>query len=126
MRYRFGDLQLDTKAYTLIRDGKAQHLRPKVFDLLRYLIERRDRIVTQGELLDALWGVDHVNESVVAWTISHARRALGQKGHEKAPIETLYRRGYRWHAEVEVVDVPSSASSITYSVPGFRWTMLPR
>jgi DNA-binding winged helix-turn-helix (wHTH) protein len=104
MRYRFGEFELDTDAYTLARAGRPLHLRPKVFDLVRLLIERRGRIVTKQELLDALWDAEHVNEAVIPWSISHARRAIGQEGNEKQPIETLYRRGYRWCGEVEVVD----------------------
>jgi DNA-binding winged helix-turn-helix (wHTH) protein len=104
MQYRFGEFELDTEAYTLTRSGLPLHLRPKVFDLLRFLIERRERMVTKQELLDALWEAEHVSEGVLPWAVSHARRALGQKSRAKAPIETLYSRGYRWRAAVEVVD----------------------
>jgi DNA-binding winged helix-turn-helix (wHTH) protein/tetratricopeptide (TPR) repeat protein len=104
MRYRFGDFELDTDAFTLARAGRALHLRPKVFDVVRFLIERRGRVVTKQELIDALWGEEHVNEAVVPWTMSHARRALGQDGYDKQPIETIYRRGYCWNAEVEMID----------------------
>ena len=78
VRYRFGEFELDGDAYTLLRGGRELALQPKVFDLLRLLVERRGRVVTKAELLDALWSGEHVNEGAVPWTIFHARRALGQ------------------------------------------------
>jgi DNA-binding winged helix-turn-helix (wHTH) protein/tetratricopeptide (TPR) repeat protein len=103
VRYRFGEFELDTEAQRMARAGAALQLWPKVFDVLRYLIEQRGRLVTKQELLDKLWPDSHVSEGSVPWTISHARRALGQRGGEKHPIETVHGRGYRFSAEVEVV-----------------------
>lgn len=103
MRYRFGKFELDTEAYTLSRAGRVVPLRPKVFDVLRFLIERRTRMVTKQELLDTLWEGEHVTESVLPWAIAQVRRALGQQGRGKTPIETFYGRGYRWRARVEVL-----------------------
>ncbi|MFI5306365.1 MAG: ATP-binding protein, partial [Polyangiales bacterium] len=101
MRYRFGDVELDAATYALRRGGQEVALQPKVFDVLRYLIEHRDRLVSKAELLEAVWRGDHVNESAVPWSISHARTALGQERGSKAPIETVHGRGYRFVAAVE-------------------------
>jgi tetratricopeptide (TPR) repeat protein len=54
--------------------------------------------------LDALWRDAHVNETAVTWSISHARRALGQERGHKAPIETVHGRGYRFVADVRSFD----------------------
>lgn len=109
VRYRFGEHELDVEAYTLTRGGSPLHVTPKVFDLLRHLIEGRGRVVTKEELLDTLWADSHVNEGAVPWAVNHARAALGQKGRAKAPIETIYGRGYRFVAEVEVLGERPSA-----------------
>ena len=103
MLYRFGDCELDGAAYTLTRSGVALSLQPKVFDLLRYLLERRGQVVTKAELLEAFWTGEHVSEGAVPWTVFHARRALGQERGAKLPIETVPGRGYRLIADVEVV-----------------------
>ncbi len=103
MRYRFGEFVLDARAYTLVRGGEEVSLQPKVFDVLRHLLEHRDRVVTKQELLDALWVGEHVNEGAVPWSISHARRALGQERGAKAPIETVHGRGYRFTSAVELL-----------------------
>jgi len=103
MRYRFGAVELDPAAYTLRREGREIGMQPKMFDLLRYLIERRDRVVSKDELLDALWPGEHVGEAAVVWTVSHVRNALGQGRGQKQPIETIHGRGYRFRGAIEVV-----------------------
>jgi DNA-binding winged helix-turn-helix (wHTH) protein/tetratricopeptide (TPR) repeat protein len=103
VRYRFGNIELDAAAYTLRRSGRELSLQPKVFDVLLYLLEHRGRVVSKDELLEAVWRGEHVNESAVPWSISHARDALGQRRGSKKPIETVHGRGYRFAATVEMV-----------------------
>jgi DNA-binding winged helix-turn-helix (wHTH) protein/tetratricopeptide (TPR) repeat protein len=100
VRYRFGEHELDPDAYVLRHAGREIALQPKMLDLLRYLIEQRERVVSKEELLQALWPGEHVNDSAVAWTVSHVRTALGQGRGEKRPIETIHGRGYRFRADV--------------------------
>jgi DNA-binding winged helix-turn-helix (wHTH) protein/tetratricopeptide (TPR) repeat protein len=126
VRYRFGEFELDTASHQLSRSGEPLSLWPKVFDLLRYLVENPGRLVTKQELLDSLWSDAQVSEGSVPWTISHARRALGQRGGEKRPIETVHGRGYRFQYEVEVlgdrpapsVAPPAPAAAPAASGPG--------
>ena len=103
MRYRFGEYELDDAAYTLTRGGTSIPLQPKMFELLRYLVEQRERVVTKDELLDTLWPGEHVNQSAVTWTVSHVRNALGQGRGHKRPIETIHGRGYRFTSPVEAL-----------------------
>ncbi|MFI5309349.1 MAG: AAA family ATPase, partial [Polyangiales bacterium] len=97
---RFGDYELDLDAFVVRRGGQALAMQPKVFDVLQYLVEHRGELVTKAELLREIWEDDHVSESVVAWSVSHIRRALGQARGSKQPIETVQSRGYRFTAEV--------------------------
>jgi DNA-binding winged helix-turn-helix (wHTH) protein/tetratricopeptide (TPR) repeat protein len=109
----FGQFELDASGYKLRREGNEVPLQPKVFDAIRYLVEHHDRVVRKEELLEALWPGEHVNETAVPWTISRARKALGQGPDAKDPIETVRGRGYRFTAEVTRVQPstpgPSSA-----------------
>ncbi len=109
MRYTFVGYELDTDAYKLTHGSQELRLQPQVFDVLRYLVEHRERVVSKDELLGALWPDAHVNEAAVTWSISHARRALGQTRGDKLPIETVHGRGYRFAADVQVVEVAGSA-----------------
>ena len=71
-------------------------LPPKAYGVLRYLVERAGRLVTQNELLDAVWPDTHIQPEGLKAQILHLRRTLGD--HPKRPrfIETLPRRGYRF------------------------------
>jgi DNA-binding winged helix-turn-helix (wHTH) protein len=96
----FGDFELDASTYKLLRAGLEIPLQPKVFDAIRYLLENHDRVVLKEELLDALWPGEHVNDTAVPWTISRARKVLGQHADANHPIETVRGRGYRFTEEV--------------------------
>jgi DNA-binding winged helix-turn-helix (wHTH) protein len=54
MDYQFGDYTLDTERYELRRAGIVVKLRPKVLDVLAYLIAHRERLVSKQELLEQL------------------------------------------------------------------------
>jgi DNA-binding winged helix-turn-helix (wHTH) protein len=94
--YTFGEFELDPASYELRRRGSSVELQPKVLELIAYLIEHRDRVVGKTELLSGLWPDVHVGESSLAWCVSQARKALGQKRGDRGPIETVHRRGYRF------------------------------
>ena len=55
MTCRFADCTLDTQLYTLQRAGQKTRLLPKVFEVLCYLIEHCDRVVSKQELCDQVW-----------------------------------------------------------------------
>ena len=99
--YRFGEFELDLDAFLLRRGDEPLALQPKALEVLRYLIEHRERMVSKTELLEQLWPDDNVGRAVVSWSVSHIRRALGQRGRDGVPIETVHGRGYRFLADVE-------------------------
>jgi hypothetical protein len=84
-----------------------------VFDTLRYLVEHRDRVVSQQELLDILWEGQQLNAAAVPWAVSRARRALQQGAGEQTFIQTFPKRGYRFIAPVQVADDAPAASEGT-------------
>ncbi len=109
MRYSFGEYVVDTRHYSLARAGQSIAVRPKVFDVLRYLLENRARVVSKQELLDALWRESFVDDFAVPWTVSHLRKALGQERAAQEPIQTVRGRGYRFVAEVSELPEATSA-----------------
>src|ERR1700729_4058744 len=85
------------------RDGEEDQrilLTPKGFAMLRYLVERAGRLVTQDELLDALWPETYVQPEVLKSHIRDIRSALGDDPKVPRFIETMPRRGYRFIAPV--------------------------
>jgi DNA-binding winged helix-turn-helix (wHTH) protein len=98
MRYAFADFEVDLQLFELRRGGQRVHVEPKVFDLLVFLIEHADRVVTKRELLDAVWPGEHVVEAVLPTAVRRLRTALGQDSTADTPIATERGRGYRFAA----------------------------
>ncbi len=105
--YGFGNGRLDLRARERRIDGDLVRIEPQVFDVLAYLLEPRDRLVSRTELLDAVWGSQFVTESALSSRIKAARAALGDDGAGQRFIRTERGRGYRFVAPVEVVERPS-------------------
>ncbi len=79
-------------------------LAPKAFSLLRYLAERRGRLVTKDELLDAVWPGVFVGDAVLKVAVREIRQALNDDAREPLFIQTAHRRGYRFIGELDIVD----------------------
>jgi DNA-binding winged helix-turn-helix (wHTH) protein len=107
--YRFEDFELDENLYALRRSGEPVPLEPRVFDMLWLLVRRRHRVVSKRELLDELWADVAVTEFVLTTTIAALRRALGPERERNALVRTVYGRGYRFVADVEIA--PGRAKS---------------
>ena len=84
MRFAFGEYQLDTETRTLQRCGERIHTEAKVFDLLVYLIEHRERVVSPNELLDTLWPGASVTPAALTRAVQKARQSVGDDGERQA------------------------------------------
>lgn len=96
LRLRFASFELDAGNARLMRDGQPVALTPKAFDVLCALARTPGQLLSKGELLDAVWGHQHVSESVLKTTISELRAALADDARQPRYIETAPRRGYRF------------------------------
>ena len=108
MIYRIGDFELDPDLFQLRRGTRLVKLEPKVFDVLRYLVERCDRVVTKDELLEHLWPGEFVSESVLPRCITAARKALDDDAARQHVIQTVHSRGYRFVAPVDGRDATAA------------------
>jgi Tol biopolymer transport system component/DNA-binding winged helix-turn-helix (wHTH) protein len=95
-RYDFGEVRVDLRRMQVTLRGEPVALEPKSFDVLRYLIEHRDRLVGKDDLLNAVWGDAFVTPNVLTRAIAQLRRAIGDDAHDARYIETVARRGYRF------------------------------
>jgi DNA-binding winged helix-turn-helix (wHTH) protein len=80
MRYRFADCTLDTQLYTLERAGQRTRLAPKVFEVLCYLIEHRDRVVSKQELCKQVWEGLAISDATLESCLRAVRTAVGDSG----------------------------------------------
>jgi TolB-like protein/tetratricopeptide (TPR) repeat protein len=101
VQFLFADYVLDLNRRELTRGSAAIAIGPRVFDLLVYLVQARDRVVTRDELLATVWSGRVVSESTLTSHINAVRKAIGDSGQEQRLIRTIARKGLRFVGEVE-------------------------
>ncbi len=112
MILRFGDYEIDVERRELRRATAPVHVEPQVFDLLVYLVENRERVVSKDDLIAAVWGGRAVSDSTLTSRINAARKALEDSGGDQKFIRTVPRKGLRFVGDV-LVQAPSAASHET-------------
>ena len=115
MRYTFDDYALDTQRHEFwCRDARVK-LRPKVFQVLAYLLEHRDRVVSKDELLEQLWPGQFIGDGSLNACLMAVRKAVGDSGQNQRYIQTLHGRGYRFIADVfahtEAAEPPAAVAA---------------
>jgi TolB-like protein/DNA-binding winged helix-turn-helix (wHTH) protein len=96
----FQSFRLDAANHSLWREEERVQITPKAFDVLRYMVEHAGSLVTQDELLEALWPKTYINPEVVRKYILEIRKVLGDRPDKPQFIETVTKRGYRFVASV--------------------------
>ena len=110
MLYLFEDYALDNERRELRRGQAPVAIEPKVFDLLAFVIENRQRVVSRDDLIAQVWDGRIVSESALARCISEARSAIGDDGEAQRLIKTLPRKGLRFVGVVREVRQPSGVA----------------
>jgi DNA-binding winged helix-turn-helix (wHTH) protein len=129
--YEFGPYRLDASARVLLRDGAVVPLTPKALEILAVLVRNRGELVSKEELMKAVWPDAFVEEGSLTQNISILRKLLGPDAEGRPYIETMAKRGYRFVAQVRVVErnggepaLPGTAATAGPSaapVQGPRW-----
>jgi DNA-binding response OmpR family regulator len=92
--YRGARLTADFEAVAVAVDGNAVRLTRREFELLRYLVQNKNRVVSRDRLLERVWGYDRLVETrSVDVHVGRLRSKLGQAGRQ---IETVVGLGYRF------------------------------
>jgi TolB-like protein len=97
----FGDYEIDVERRELRRATAPVHVEPQVFDLLVYLVQNRDRVVSKDDLIASVWGGRIVSDSTLTSRINAARNAIGDSGGDKKLIRTIARKGLRFVGVVQ-------------------------
>jgi TolB-like protein len=106
VQFLFADHALDTDRRELRRGSELVAVEPQVFDLLSYLVQNRDRVVSKDDLIASVWGGRIVSDSTLTSRINAARKAVGDSGDDQKLIRTIARKGLRF---VGAVSLPSNA-----------------
>ncbi|MBX6369714.1 MAG: phosphate regulon transcriptional regulator PhoB [Rhodospirillales bacterium] len=96
---RFADLTMDLGAHRVTRNGRAIHLGPTEYRLLKFFLEHQGRVFSREQLLDAVWGHDvYVEPRTVDVHIRRLRKALNAPG-ERDLVRTVRSAGYALDVE---------------------------
>ncbi|MEO8026569.1 MAG: winged helix-turn-helix domain-containing protein, partial [Bryobacteraceae bacterium] len=100
--WRFGDFELDSKAYELRRLGRPVKIERIPMDLLILLVRHRGDLVSREEIVDRLWGKETFvdGENSVNTAVRKVRLALRDSTANPAFVQTVSGKGYRFCAEV--------------------------
>jgi DNA-binding winged helix-turn-helix (wHTH) protein/dipeptidyl aminopeptidase/acylaminoacyl peptidase len=109
-RYRFPPFELDPAEARLARDGEPVELQPKVLDALALFAERAGQLVSKDDLMARLWPDVVVTEESLTQVVRKLRQALGDDPAAPRFLETVPKRGYRFVAPVERIDLPPQPS----------------
>jgi TolB-like protein/class 3 adenylate cyclase len=102
VQFLFAGHMLDPARRELRRGPESIAVEPQVFDLLIYLVENRDRVVSKDDLINAIWGGRIVSDSTLTSRVNAARKAVGDSGEEQKLIRTIARKGLRFVGEVRI------------------------
>ena len=110
--FLFNNYMLDCQRRELRAGDVLVALEPQVFDLLVYLIENRDRVVSKDDLIASVWAGRIVSESTLTSRINAVRRAIGDTGEKQSCIRTFARKGFRFVALVEATDTAGQMAGV--------------
>ncbi len=99
-----GEFSLEPATRTLRRGKEAVPLTKRPFQVLVYLVEHADRVVTREELFDEFWDGQNVYDEALSKCIGAIRKALGDSAESPRFIATHYGEGYRYIGPLGAVE----------------------
>jgi DNA-binding winged helix-turn-helix (wHTH) protein/TolB-like protein len=115
--YECGPFRLEPAEHRLTREGNPVSLAPKAFELLVFLVQNQGRLVTKGQIMQAVWPGSFVEEANLTVSVSVLRKVLGERDGDQRYIETVPKRGYRFIASVKEVRSPQAIETQSDEVP---------
>src|ERR1051325_1998369 len=117
-KIRFGVFEIDLRAGELRKCGIRIKLQSQPFKLLAILLTHVGEIVTREELRQQIWGPETVVnfDHSLGTAVNKVREALGDSAEHPHYIETLAKRGYRFIAPLERLDVPETLAMVKDTV----------
>jgi DNA-binding winged helix-turn-helix (wHTH) protein len=117
--YSFEEFTLDLDRGCLLRAGQEVRLRPKSFEVLKYLVEHHGRLVSKNDLMRAVWADAFVTDDSLVQCLIEVRRALGDESRRY--VKTVPRRGYIFELQVSesTAETPNHAPVALRREPSF-------
>ncbi|MGJ8679947.1 winged helix-turn-helix domain-containing protein [Paraglaciecola sp.] len=112
MIYRFNNTEVNLIQFEVRTDDVLLSVEPKVFDLIVYLIEHRNQVISRDELFEQVWQGREVSDTSLSNHIKTARKLLGDNGELQCVIKTIRSRGYQFVANVSQISTSEQKSHI--------------
>jgi DNA-binding winged helix-turn-helix (wHTH) protein len=107
---KFGRREVSVARREVLVDGVPRPLQPRPFDVLVYLMENRDRVVTTDELLVHIWKDEIVQPGSLTAAIMRIRKALLEAGTGAGRIIRTHQGvGYRFVVELDAPEVDATS-----------------
>lgn len=95
--YRIGDVEVDFDRGHVYKRGQRINITAKELELLRYLVDNRDRVVTREEILRDVWRyTSDISSRTVDVHVAWLRQKLERNKHQPQFIQTVRTKGYRF------------------------------
>jgi class 3 adenylate cyclase/DNA-binding winged helix-turn-helix (wHTH) protein/tetratricopeptide (TPR) repeat protein len=117
MIYVFGEYALDLARRELCHGDRLVAIEPKMFEVLRYLLEHRDRVVSKDELFTQCWPDTFVTEAALTRCLTKLRKVVHGGLGDTPAIKTMHRQGYRFVIPVETLTPDPHREAVTPPVP---------
>lgn len=96
--YSFGDVHLNFSSFTATKGTTPIELAPREFDVLRYMVENRGRVITRTEMLARIWGFSgNLHTRTIDTHIASLRQKIEDLPANPVYIQTVHRIGYRFN-----------------------------
>jgi TolB-like protein/DNA-binding winged helix-turn-helix (wHTH) protein/tetratricopeptide (TPR) repeat protein len=105
VQFVFAGCVLDGDKREFTRHSEPVAMEPQVFDLLLFLLQNRDRVVSRDDLIASVWNGRIVSESTLSTRITAARKAIGDTGEDQILIKTYPRKGVRFVGDLQTAGV---------------------
>jgi TolB-like protein/Tfp pilus assembly protein PilF len=99
--YHFDDVEVNCREFRILKAGQPQKITPRAFEVLAFLIERGNCLVSKQELFESVWKESFVSDNALTRMIKEVRRVIGDDADSPRYIETVPKLGYRFIAQVE-------------------------
>src|SRR5262249_26160851 len=111
--FRFADIEVREREFSLLKAGKVLAVGPKAFRVLLHLLRNPQKLISKEDLLNSVWGDTAVTGGSLTRCIWLLRRQLGDDINEPRFIETVATVGYRLVCPVEVSEDGSGNLRVT-------------
>lgn len=97
--FQFGDVEADFERAEVRKRGRAVNMAAKELQLLRYLVEHRERVVTRQEIMQQVWEYSkEASSRTIDVHVAWLRQKLENQPQSPKHIQTIRGRGYRFTA----------------------------